>query len=245
MPKGGKKKGQVDQRWVDTPPGCFCKALIAMIDDEAYAVGFRKGLLKSEVCRKFERLVPFHNQYWDHKRTNESIYGRAFTVNRSHHSERENVFENKYTKPYCALAGALLKYNKSWEKEELDKRLAEIAVGAPTPPVSARKTIKPKTRAEHVRIIGLLGGRCPCCGLREVVVNGVQVGGEFDHHHNNQYADLYHTWLICKPCHDDFTFRRVTRTQRDRQFSSYQDHVQRHQLLPGGGVTSGVNHPTL
>jgi hypothetical protein len=224
----GSKKGRQNQPWVSNPPGCFCKALIAMIDDEKYKLGLRGTLLKQDVCAKFERLVPYHNKYWGHPRTPESIYGRAFTVNRSHHSERENVFENKYTKPYCALAGALLKRNEPWPKEELDRRLAEIAKQAPLPPVSKRHQLSETTKREHVRITGLLGGRCPCCSLIEVVANGLKISGEFDHHHSNQLADLYHTWLICKSCHDDFTYGRVARTQRDRQFGNYQDHIQKH-----------------
>ena len=95
----------------------------------------------------------------------------------------------------------------------------------------SRKRISPTVRAEHVDAIKRLGGRCPSCGLAEVIMNGEKSPfAEFDHFYQNSRADADHTWLICKPCHTDLTNGRVTRDQREAAFRAYQDKRRR---LPG------------
>lgn len=76
---------------------------------------------------------------------------------------------------------------------------------------SRRKEITITTKGEHVWAVGKLGGRCPCCGLIEVVKDGERVSGEFDHFFQNSLPGPNTTWLICLGCHDKLTNNQLSR----------------------------------
>ena len=78
-----------------------------------YELGFRGKTLDTAVFAKFEHLRP------DHGRTQSSVTSRGNTTTNSHHAPRENVFVNRYTKPYCGLAGQVIESNRPWTREEL------------------------------------------------------------------------------------------------------------------------------
>lgn len=92
-----------------------------------------------------------------------------------------------------------------------------------------RRKISHRVRAEHVDATAMLGGRCPCCGVVDVV-DQWQVLGEFDHFWQNSKADEWHTWLICKGCHADLTTGKAQRHERTQEFNAYQTKRMR---LPG------------
>lgn len=196
-----------NQSWISTPAGCFCKALIHMIYHEKY---FKDGLrgrnLRDDTVKKFERLVPYHNQYWARPRTVASIFGRGFTTNNSHHALRENAHDNPHTAPYCSHVGRLLEWNQPWPKEELDRRLAEVVAFLEVrTPKRKRREIPPSVRRVHRDFLGSIGDRCPYCAKVAEVF-------QYDHWHDNQHPDLAHTWPLCVPCHKLFTGGHQSRT---------------------------------
>ncbi|MBF0306744.1 MAG: KilA-N domain-containing protein [Alphaproteobacteria bacterium] len=87
-----------------------------------------------------------------------------------------------------------------------------------------RKEISAKVKGTIAVVTAQLGGYCPCCSRHKIVDdNGRKVAeAEYDHFYSNQMPDAEHVWLICKPCHDDLTFGRVSRVQVDIHFSSFQ-----------------------
>jgi len=95
-----------------------------------------------------------------------------------------------------------------------------------------RLDITDSTKAEHVRALSLMGGRCPCCGRAKVLTEDGQRSpfADFDHFYQNSRRDAAHTWLICKICHKDFTTGRVARSDRTAEFAAYQNKRLR---LPG------------
>ena len=97
---------------------------------------------------------------------------------------------------------------------------------------NTRKRISPTVKAEHADATRLLGGRCPCCGIAQIVLGDDRVSSfaEYDHFYQNSKADADHTWLICKPCHNELSTGRVARDQREAAFRAYQDKRRR---LPG------------
>ncbi|HVY15954.1 MAG TPA: hypothetical protein VHB27_12055 [Rhodopila sp.] len=92
-----------------------------------------------------------------------------------------------------------------------------------------RREIKEAVKRQHVAAIAALGGRCPCCGSREVVgADGRKAeGAEFDHFYAASKPDLEHTWLICRPCHSDLTTGRLARDEREAEFRAYQNRRRR------------------
>ena len=95
-----------------------------------------------------------------------------------------------------------------------------------------RRDLSQATKNGHIEDTKVLGSRCPCCNLAEVVtVDGTRSPfAEFDHFYANSHPDGAHTWLICKPCHTDLTAGRVPREQREAEFRAYQSKRRR---LPG------------
>lgn len=97
--------------------------------------------------------------------------------------------------------------------------------------LNSRRRINEEDKREHVDATSCLGGRCPCCSLAMVVENGIKTPfSEFDHFYQANRPDADHTWLICKPCHTEFTTGRVSRPQREAEFRAYQ---QKRLRLPG------------
>jgi prophage antirepressor-like protein len=94
-----------------------------------------------------------------------------------------------------------------------------------------RRRLSEATKRQHIHDVSELGGRCPCCSRAAVVVEGVKSHfAEYDHFYQNSQADGAHTWLICKPCHSDFSNGRKLRDDYKDVFAAYQR--QRRQL-PG------------
>ena len=96
-----------------------------------------------------------------------------------------------------------------------------------------RRPINPRTKTEHVWSCFMLGGRCPGCGVNNVVnPDGTKSPfADFDHFYVNSQADASHTWLICKQsCHGPLSTGKIPRQDLERAFHAYQDKRSR---LPG------------
>lgn len=74
---------------------------------------------------------------------------------------------------------------------------------------NARVEVSPETRRIHRAVVRLspFDGRCPCCLETKVVDdNGALMPRvEFDHFWGPVYNAPVHSWLICRPCHQDLT----------------------------------------
>lgn len=98
-----------------------------------------------------------------------------------------------------------------------------------------RRRIKDSTRGEIVRHTAMMGGRCPCCGQRDVVRDGRPTEqAEFDHFYQNSAPDADHVWLICRTCHSELTRTIATRDARNPEFQAFQSKRRR---LPGAQLT--------
>jgi hypothetical protein len=66
-----------------------------------------------------------------------------------------------------------------------------------------------KTRNIHREVIRMepYNGLCPCCLQTKVVADDGTVipPAEFDHFLGEVYSAPVHSWLICKPCHQELT----------------------------------------
>lgn len=95
-----------------------------------------------------------------------------------------------------------------------------------------RRRLSEKTKREHVTALFELGGRCPCCGIAEVVDKDGNraLFSEFDHFYTNTNPSVDATWLTCKPCNQDLATGKLARDQIETQFRSYQEKRRR---LPG------------
>ena len=97
--------------------------------------------------------------------------------------------------------------------------------------VGRRRNLTEGTKRQHIEAIKMMGGKCPCCRVSDVV-EGEQRSAfsEFDHFWTNSNAGIDHTWLICKPCHTQLTTGKVSRDGRTTEFNAYQ---QLRRRLPG------------
>jgi hypothetical protein len=72
-----------------------------------------------------------------------------------------------------------------------------------------RVELSPETRRIHREVIRMapFNGLCPCCLETKVVSaeGGLIPPGEFDHFWGPVYNAPVHSWLICRPCHQDLT----------------------------------------
>ena len=72
-----------------------------------------------------------------------------------------------------------------------------------------RVELSPGTRRIHREVIRLepYNGLCPCCLQTKVVAEDGTVipPVEFDHFWGPVYSAPVHSWLICRPCHQDLT----------------------------------------
>lgn len=65
-----------------------------------------------------------------------------------------------------------------------------------------RVPLTTSVKQKHQQVISSMGGRCPCCGVREIVdKQGLVVEAEFDHFYSRERNGFTDTWLICRPCH--------------------------------------------
>jgi hypothetical protein len=74
---------------------------------------------------------------------------------------------------------------------------------------NGRVELSPETRRIHREVLRMepFNGLCPCC-LRTKVVSedgGLIPPVEFDHFWGRVYSAPVHSWLICRPCHQDLT----------------------------------------
>ena len=108
--------------------------------------------------------------------------------------------------------------------DEHGTRLARLEASVDKVARGRRREITATTKAVHTRAVRLFGALCPCCAMVRVVDDeGRKVdSAQFDHFFAAQAPDIDHTWLICKGCHDDFTYSRVRRDERTSEFSGYQ-----------------------
>lgn len=101
--------------------------------------------------------------------------------------------------------------------------------------ITPRRDITKRVKEEHLDAIELMGGRCPCCSVSAIVLNGqASAFMEFDHFFARNRNALTETWPICKPCHSDFSSGRVSRSERQSAFDAYQGKLKR---LPGKQIT--------
>jgi hypothetical protein len=74
---------------------------------------------------------------------------------------------------------------------------------------NTRAEVSPETRRIHREVVRMepFAGRCPCClDTRVISEDGVLIPPvEFDHFMGPVYSAPVHSWLICRPCHQDLT----------------------------------------
>ncbi len=85
-----------------------------------------------------------------------------------------------------------------------------------------RCELSPSVKAQHVEATHLLGGRCPCCSIIQIVdAEEVKVeGAEFDHFNNRTDARLEATWLICFDCNRRDLGKAYSKDRRDMPSTS-------------------------
>lgn len=82
-----------------------------------------------------------------------------------------------------------------------------------------RKNLTEHTKQRHVAVVSALGGRCPCCGVSEVLdCANRATSGEFDHFFSRERNAFEDTWLICTDCHQSMK----DRAQFTDEFRTYQ-----------------------
>ena len=65
-----------------------------------------------------------------------------------------------------------------------------------------RKHITDTVKNRHIHVIWTLGGKCPCCGIEEIVIDfSIVKNAEFDHFYSRERRYFEDTWLICRECH--------------------------------------------
>jgi hypothetical protein len=74
---------------------------------------------------------------------------------------------------------------------------------------NARVELSAETRRIHREVIRMapFNGLCPCCLETRVVSEAGELipPVEFDHFWGPVYSAPVHSWLICRPCHQDLT----------------------------------------
>lgn len=81
------------------------------------------------------------------------------------------------------------------------------------------------TQRQLIRDIAAMGGNCPCCQRRKVVVDDHQkaAGAQFDHYYDVGDNSDTAIWLICTPCHSSFKpLGSVSRSERRPIFDGFQ-----------------------
>ena len=82
-----------------------------------------------------------------------------------------------------------------------------------------RKSISAATKQRHREAVTALGGRCPCCGVTEIInTHGAVIDAEYDHFYSRERRNFDETWLICRPCNRDMKNRHL----RTSEFQAYQ-----------------------
>lgn len=110
----------------------------------------------------------------------------------------------------------------------IEARIEEVAK-------RGRRRVKDSVKGDITRHTHLLGDRCPCCGVRTVVVDGRPAPhAEFDHFYANSAPDADHVWLICSGCHAELTRHVTARDERNAEFQAFQAKRRR---LPGSQLT--------
>jgi hypothetical protein len=222
-------KGRTNQSW-NTPQGLVMKVMVTELALTFRLQGYSKTLAIDAAYARFERQLPYHQSYWKTPRTKESVTGRAMTCGWANSKPDERPWLNKKMQPYYALAKEFVERKTVIPKDELDDRATAIAnhLKAMTPKSSRRKIKKP-TMDEHIHWIQMFGGRCPCCGVTEIVRDGAIIRGadgkpiaEGEHFFTNQQPDFDHTWivgLLC--CHRHLTSGKMTRLEAGGPFNEY------------------------
>lgn len=104
--------------------------------------------------------------------------------------------------------------------QRLEHRLAHI--GQRVEDVIPRRPIPESVKQRHREAIKALGGRCPCCGIMDILDTlGEVIGAEYDHFYSRERNALEDTWLICRTCH----LGMKDRARFTDQFRVYQQRV--------------------
>lgn len=64
-----------------------------------------------------------------------------------------------------------------------------------------RKPLTQTVKQRYQILIAHMVGRCPCCGVSEILNEFGVLEAELDHFYSRERAWFEDTWLICKPCH--------------------------------------------
>lgn len=93
-----------------------------------------------------------------------------------------------------------------------------------------RKPLTQTVKQRHQIIITYMGGRCPCCGVSEIINEFGVLEAEFDHFYSRERARFEDTWLICKPCH-------LAMKNRAEYLAEFQVYQRRALTLDDGQLT--------
>lgn len=100
----------------------------------------------------------------------------------------------------------LAKQDRDLDSIKEDNKRAKLrldAIEASVAKFERRKKITSKTMRLHSKVVMLCyGGRCPCCGIRDVLGDGAKVIGEGDHWRSVSDNRPSSTWLICRNCNE-------------------------------------------
>lgn len=88
-----------------------------------------------------------------------------------------------------------------------------------------RKNIKDSVKALIAKHTLMLGGKCPCCGIKDVINSEGMIikGSEFDHFYQNSLPGHDYVWLICGGCHKELTHGKIIRGDRQSEFNAFQN----------------------
>lgn len=91
-----------------------------------------------------------------------------------------------------------------------------------------RKLLSVAVKSRHRLVIASLGGRCPGCGLTDIVdPEGRLLSGEYDHFYSRERNAFEDTWLICKSCH-------VSMGERAEHTDEFRTYQRRAAAIEGG-----------
>jgi hypothetical protein len=224
------KPGRNLQSWMKTPEGRLCKTVVCLCENISRNKGLHGKVRRESTCLMFERLVPYHQDFWEQPRSWGSIYGRAINTHKNDNHEHPAI--DKKLQAYLPLATELVHRNQPWSKEEFLAKLKDVGLPQ-VPPKSKRNNFSPAVKRIFALTVSRHGGWCPCCHA-VIVANGENhvSPAEYDHYYSVQQAKLTTGWLICKKCHDDLTHGRMDRTIANRKFEVFQEQIR----VQNGGI---------
>jgi hypothetical protein len=89
--------------------------------------------------------------------------------------------------------------------------------------VVQRRPVSAATKQQHLIALRSMGGRCPCCGLTEIIAaSSGSFVGEWDHFYARNRNKAHETWPICTGCHRKRTNSRNWIQDERATFDGYQ-----------------------